>query len=802
MGLGLVGAAGQPGPPADVPPSRSFTDDEIQSAIAVLLRAHSKSIKQAARLDDADRHVLSRLAADGITAAPPTNYTTDARAKRWVRDADSPRPANPYADVFHSSSDPLGSLGVSPPPIDLIKDPLNANVLFERIGRTAPSVGYAHLKLDLDTLELVRGVDHYQAAIRAASRLFEVCSVRQMFANNSAAGSFTCTPHVLDPSQRTLHVALADHFHSYVALRASVQSLRDVFRPMSTLYEDFLKGKGPTSHWMEDLRLALQRLSPRAILTTLFAGAFGAAITQLLWSFFTPSESANAAHIAVVAEHTVATGESLEGTFSIINEVVVATDALTDAMRRRDRFVEILSRLNFARQALERRVTSMRAILDSASSGRLSSSAFQYFDLRKVAAKIKERATVLRMSPLSKSYAELLQSDCSLFKDVKGFSVTCHLPLLRMAESGEIDQLEIFRLADLPISLSPTLQLRVAPRSNRLLAVSPMTGEWRTMSSADLYHCTKLGTFFLCPLSGVLRRPLPNDKSQDVSDDACLYHLYHGNFLGASASCDAAVDQKRLGVTQTGPFSFAAYALPNHPVLGEAKCPNDPSFRRTMLIANLTTFQMPPACHMTLGTYKLYSADQSFIREASGTQFTYPFPRDILAGNMSHNDLEVIQTSIDAAKSLSGTTRLEHWKNTRKTAHLISTSANTGFYNTCLAIGAYLIILFATAFQVVTFCRFHRRITVLESTAPIVLTPRPRRGDVARRHSVLAPSVLAPSGPPPGPISPSSGFYPLLPSDPPSPSPPVAVSIRNGEVTSNLPRSQSSPPPYMSVGSK
>ena len=140
------------------------------------------------------------------------------------------------------------------------------------------------------------------------------------------------------------------------------------------------------------------------------------------------------------------------------------------------------------------------------------------------------------------------------------------------------------------------------------------------MSASDLFDCSKLGTFFLCPLLGVLRKALPDKRTESIDDDACLYHLYSGHFKGASSACDSTVREKALGVTQTGPFTFAAFAPPTAPVLGKAVCPSDPSFCCTLIIENLTTFSLPPLA-------KLASTDSSSTQPTAPSSSRVREPR-------------------------------------------------------------------------------------------------------------------------------------------------------------------------------
>ena len=152
--------------------------------------------------------------------------------------------------------------------------------------------------------------------------------------------------------------------------------------------------------------------------------------------------------------------------------------------------------------------------------------------------------------------------------------------------------------------------------------------------------------------------------------------MYSGHFKGASFACDSTVREKALGVTQTGPFTFVAFAPPSAPVLGEAVCPSDPSFRRTLLIENLTTFSLPPSCEMSLDRFQLYSADRSFIRQGTGTSFSYPFPADLIRGNISQPELEAVKSYLTVARTLAKETRLEAWKRAREMRSIMS---NVGY---------------------------------------------------------------------------------------------------------------------------
>ena len=808
--------------------------DEMLDALEVILRTNDATMKASAA--DENRAIHKVFADHNITApsTPDIQPPELVRARRWIRET-----VGRESFDYLTKRGLLGEIGQDLPPEDLVKHTNAQNVLFTHSGQTAPAVGFAHIKLDLSTVDLVRFVDMYQNAIRQAARVFKICSVQAMFKNNSATGDFRCEGHKLDPASLTAHMSLAEHFHSYVSFRAQVQALRDSFRPLKVLNDDFEANKGPTTRWMEDLKLSFRHLvgaarvrAERAAgLTILGLSIAGSALINFLWSYFSPSESVNTAHIATVAAQTVAHGESLEATFSILTETTVAVDALNDAVLRNARIEEYLTRLNFAKEAINRRLSMIQSVLDSAASGKLSSVAFALFDLRSTANEIRNRARAMHMKPIAGSFIELLQTDVSLFTEPYGFSVVLHVPLIKINDDGQMQTMDIYQLADLPISLSPSLQLSVAPAAKKLLAISP-TRQWRTMTASDLFSCSKLGTFYLCPLTGVLRNPLPDVRTESIDDDACIYHLFVGNFKGAASSCDSSVREKELGVTQTGPFSFAAFAPPSKPVLGEAVCPADPTFRRTLLVSNLTTFSLPPSCEMAMGSYYLHSADRSFIRKGTGTAFSYPFPSDLIGGNISEPELEAVKSSLTVARTLAKETRLEAWKRTRQMRSIMTDVSLQSHLSLMLSGCLYAVVfLFAAGFSCLLL-RFHRRISDLERTDPRRDTrpPRPpprspfhrmalkrRRTEPLFNHattdeetSLTRPlnlsqprAVSDPELPPASPPAPP--VYPVLSTAAPTrnTSAPSSISVHNGAAVADVPRPASPlPPPYLVIGTK
>ena len=261
---------------------------------------------------------------------------------------------------------------------------------------------------------------------------------------------------------------------------------------------------------------------------------------------------------------------------------------------------------------------------------------------------------------------------------------------------------------------------------------------------------------------------------------------------------------------------FAAFAPPSAPVLGEAVCPSDPSFRRTLLIENLTTFSLPPSCEMSLDRFQLYSADHSFIRQGTGTSFSYPFPANLIEGNISQLELEAVKSSLTVARTLAKETRLEAWKRAREMRSIMSNVGYESYLSLLLSGIGYVVIFLVTAGLTYQLFKLHRRISILEGHDPREATPRPPsrpRHEICRfankRHRTepLFAPVATPEETPltttlPPPLPP---VYPVLPAAAPSrnTSAPASISITYGAATAGVPHTNSPPPrSYLTIGNE
>ena len=131
--------------------------------------------------------------------------------------------------MYLKHKDALGDIGrTSPHPIHLSKHPVSSNILFEQIGQTSPSIGFANIKFEFSTIELARHVDTYQNV---------------MSTNYSSFGEFTCEKHILNLAALAAHMALSEPFHAFCA---QTQALHDAFRSKNVLNDDFVNGKGPS----------------------------------------------------------------------------------------------------------------------------------------------------------------------------------------------------------------------------------------------------------------------------------------------------------------------------------------------------------------------------------------------------------------------------------------------------------------------------------------------------------------------------------------------------------------------------
>ena len=149
---------------------------------------------------------------------------------------------------------------------------------------------------------------------------------------------------------------------------------------------------------------------------------------------------------------------------------------------------------------------------------------------------------------------------------------------------------------------------------------------------------------------------------------------------------------------------------------------------------------------MELGTFYLHSVDRSFIRKGTGTSFSYPFPSDLIGGNITQPELEAVKSSLTVARTLAKETRLEACKRARQ---MRSIMADVG-------LESHLALLLSGCLNAVVFIfaagftwhllRFHRRISPLEDTDPRAAArpPRlPRRAGLRHAQLLLADGGVA-----------------------------------------------------------
>ena len=128
---------------------------------------------------------------------------------------------------------------------------------------------------------------------------------------------------------------------------------------------------------------------------------------------------------------------------------------------------------------------------------------------------------------------------------------------------------------------------------------------------------------------------------------------------------------------------------------------------------------------MSLDRFQLYSADHSFIRQGSGTSFSYPFPANLIEGNISQLELEAVKSSLTVARTLAKETRLEAWKRAREMRSIMSNVGYESYLSLLLSGIGYVVIFLVTAGLTYQLFKLHRRISILEGHDPREATPRP-----------------------------------------------------------------------------
>ena len=760
-------------------------------------------------LEDAIETILT------AAAASSQFYERDGREKRSPDDTDNgfvktqpSRPANngklgsflPSPDLADSL---LGSLGSREPPRNMEVHSVANNVGFMKVGRTSPTVGYANLRLDVNLKPAYDTVDSMISGVQHAQRW-----IKSPFLEAALSSNDSLWPGHVSPLRRPWvkgddseisrwkEMSFYEDLRDAQRIRAELTGIQDMFRPLPVMQDDFEKGRSPYQAWMGDARIFRDKKHDKRVAWILgaaaAAGVVGGGITSALWSLFSPEEAAATAQHAILAEAALQNIDDIGKTFDILNELHERQVVLARHVKSNSELIATRAVMSSAKASLEREINAIRQLLDSAAHGTLASVAMSRFDLRKASDDIHRRARELKMTPLAQSFGQLLQAPVSLFRKGRGFEIIIHIPLVPLTDNGEMDQMTIFKFSDLPIALNKDLQVRVAPGRPKFLVVSPKTRHWRTMSYEELSECTKMGTFFVCPLNGVMRRPLPDERGSKLSDADCLYHLFSGQFKGASSACNAEVSLIDLHLMQVGPYDFTGVSSSGNPVLGEMKCPHSDDFVGSIMINNLTSFSLPPSCRIVFPNHVAYASDRSFIRSAAGVEFRHPYPPSVIAGNMSGTDVARLTNSVGIIGQLLDQSRTSQWQSRRRAALIQKLTQERD--NIQVGALGLLSLMIITITAVGGFCmlRLNRRLRMVEGRS--IRLFQVRREEEGRSYNI---------GPRRGEQQQQS--IPLLsmdlPEPPPPPPPPQQTTdnrttiIRDGKVSEHGQPAPTSPPP-------
>ena len=170
----------------------------------------------------------------------------------------------------------------------------------------------------------------------------------------------------------------------------------------------------------------------------------GGGITSALWSLFSPEEAAGTAQHAILADASLQNSEEIGKTFDVLRELHERQKILALNVENNSELITVRAAMNSAKSSLEREISALRQLLDSAAHGTLASVAVSRFDLRKASDEIYQRACELNMIPLARSFGQLLQAPVSLFQTGTGFEIIMHIPLVPLTPQGDMDQMTIF----------------------------------------------------------------------------------------------------------------------------------------------------------------------------------------------------------------------------------------------------------------------------------------------------------------------------------------------------------------------
>ena len=488
---------------------------------------------------------------------------------------------------------------------------------FSKIGRTTHVLEYVNLKLEVDIAGTKKMLTTLEQALKKLHARALTSDVPAHFIEH----------HRLQTSRIS---DLIDECDTYSALSTTVD--HEVFADRSKRFVFTLI----------------------AVLAAAAVTAFGAYTVAELVSLNSRTHSIMAATEAIlgVQEDLGQQELNLEG-------FVKRTIDMTDAIGASVEAVAYHHQVEHTIRALEKKMSTIRELLAAAMQRRLSPAAMLHLQYKRFLAVLQHETFHRGFQLLISRVADLLQCDTSFIFTNTGFNIITHIP------SSPVEAiLDMYRFIPLPIPVHSQYHALI-DLSDTVLAIAPSQVIFRTLSAFDLSQCHRLGDYFTCQNSNVMRKALPAMNELEMDQGVCMYAIFTQNFKIVSKVCDIFLSPAKSTVYQLAPRSFASFSARAYS--GTLQCTaasvniSTIQFKRN----ELRQFSLAPGCVLDSEKH-VFSAGEQDRTRAWSVNVTFPLSEFPLTADLNLSSFHAFRMSADFSLQNKSTfhlpTALEHWR--------------------------------------------------------------------------------------------------------------------------------------------
>jgi hypothetical protein len=184
------------------------------------------------------------------------------------------------------------------------------------------------------------------------------------------------------------------------------------------------------------------------------------------------------------------------------------------------------------------------------------------------------------------------------------FRIVLHVPIMK-----DESELRVFSYVPLPIPVSDKSLVSFVPEQS-IIAVRDDDKYFRTMSTADLAKCSKVGDHFNCPNANT-RMAANKESIIEFSPEArCSYHMWRRQLSLAEEHCTKELSGLYNAVFQVGSDRFVAYTTETRQVTVD--CPNNDPIKAEVY-APRTDFTLADGCSAKVADLMVGTADLTIL---------------------------------------------------------------------------------------------------------------------------------------------------------------------------------------------